>query len=76
MQESPTIRPMALAAAFGMATKNGAAVARQIRTGTIGVNGHGADFSAPFGGFKQSGLGREFGDLGLSHYVEYQSVFL
>jgi acyl-CoA reductase-like NAD-dependent aldehyde dehydrogenase len=53
-----------------------AAVARQIRTGTIGVNGSGADFSAPFGGFKQSGIGREFGELGISHYVEYQSIYL
>lgn len=54
----------------------GTEVARQIRTGTIAVNGHIPDFLAPFGGFKQSGIGREFGEQGLSHYVEHQSVFL
>lgn len=61
---------------WGGDREQGAAVARQIRTGTIGVNGSGADFSAPFGGFKQSGIGREFGELGISHYVEYQSIYL
>jgi acyl-CoA reductase-like NAD-dependent aldehyde dehydrogenase len=54
----------------------GAEVARGIRTGTVAINGHGPDFLAPFGGFKQSGIGREFGEQGLSHYVEHQSVFL
>lgn len=55
---------------------NGAKIARQIRAGGIAINGHGPDFLAPFGGFKQSGIGREFGELGLSHYIEHQSVFL
>jgi aldehyde dehydrogenase (NAD+) len=32
------------------------------------------DTSAPFGGFKQSGIGREFGSEGLSEYVELQST--
>src|SRR5205085_9969564 len=36
-------------------------VARQVRAGTYGVNTYTMDFAAPFGGFKNSGIGREFG---------------
>jgi betaine-aldehyde dehydrogenase len=49
-------------------------VARRVRTGTYGVNGYGMDFKAPFGGYKASGLGREFGPEGLDHYVELKSI--
>ena len=45
-----------------------------IRTGTYGINMYQLDTSAPFGGFKQSGIGREFGAEGLSEYVEVQST--
>ena len=41
-----------------------AAVAAKIRSGNVHVNGSGADFNAPFGGYKQSGNGREWGELG------------
>jgi betaine-aldehyde dehydrogenase len=34
------------------------------------------DFSAPFGGFKASGVGREFGPEGLAQYTELKSVYL
>jgi acyl-CoA reductase-like NAD-dependent aldehyde dehydrogenase len=34
------------------------------------------DFRAPFGGFKQSGIGRELGLEGIDPYVEYQSIIL
>jgi aldehyde dehydrogenase (NAD+) len=51
------------------------AVARRIRTGTVGVNG-GAWFGpdVPFGGFKQSGVGREMGPAGLEEFLESKSL--
>jgi acyl-CoA reductase-like NAD-dependent aldehyde dehydrogenase len=49
-------------------------IAEQVRTGTFGINMYTLDTSAPFGGFKQSGIGREFGSEGLSEYVELQST--
>ncbi|MEM9256905.1 MAG: aldehyde dehydrogenase family protein [Pseudomonadota bacterium] len=51
------------------------AVARRIRTGTVAVNGgiyYGAD--APFGGYKQSGLGREMGPEGFEEYLETKTI--
>ena len=54
----------------------GADVARQVRTGTIGVNTYTMDFAAPFGGYKASGVGREFGPEGLAQYTELKSVYL
>lgn len=50
------------------------AVARRVRTGTFTVNGSSPGWDAPFGGYKSSGLGREFGTAGLSHYVELKSI--
>jgi acyl-CoA reductase-like NAD-dependent aldehyde dehydrogenase len=51
------------------------AVARRIRSGTIGVNG-GAWFGpdVPFGGYKQSGVGREMGPAGLEEFLEIKSL--
>ena len=49
-------------------------VARRVRTGTYGVNGYSMDFKAPFGGYKASGVGREFGPEGLDHYIELKSI--
>ncbi|MBM9459719.1 aldehyde dehydrogenase [Nocardioides sp. zg-536] len=54
----------------------GIAVARRVRTGTYGVNTYTMDFAAPFGGFKASGVGREFGPEGLAQYTELKSVYL
>ena len=54
----------------------GLGVARRVRTGTYGVNTYTMDFSAPFGGFKASGVGREFGPEGLAQYTEVKSVYL
>jgi betaine-aldehyde dehydrogenase len=51
-------------------------VARQIQTGTIGVNHFSMAFEAPFGGYKQSGLGRELGPEGLEAYLEHKSISL
>jgi aldehyde dehydrogenase (NAD+) len=53
---------------------HGLEVAAQVRTGTYGINMYMLDTSAPFGGFKQSGIGREYGPEGLSEYVELQST--
>jgi len=52
----------------------GMQVARQVRTGTYGINQYTMDFVAPFGGFKSSGIGREFGKEGLEHYLELKSI--
>jgi betaine-aldehyde dehydrogenase len=51
-------------------------VARRVRTGTYTVNNFMMEFSAPFGGFKCSGLGRELGPEGLSGYLEAKSINL
>ena len=50
-------------------------VARRVRTGTYGVNTYTMDFAAPFGGYKNSGVGREFGPEGLAHYTELKSIY-
>ncbi|SIT41757.1 Geranial dehydrogenase [Paraburkholderia piptadeniae] len=52
------------------------AVARQIRSGTVGHNGPRTDFSIGFGGFKQSGIGREGGTEGLTAFMESKTVVM
>jgi len=49
-------------------------VARRIRTGQIDINGGTWNMAAPFGGYKQSGHGRENGAYGLEEYLEYKSM--
>ena len=51
-------------------------VARRIRAGQIDVNGGAFNMNAPFGGFKQSGHGREAGVFGLEEFLEYKSLQL
>jgi len=51
-------------------------IARQIQAGQISLNGGGWNYEAPFGGFKQSGNGREWGDAGLDEYIELKSLQL
>jgi len=49
-------------------------VATSIRAGLINVNGAPFDFAACFGGYKQSGIGREWGAFGIEEYLEIKSV--
>jgi acyl-CoA reductase-like NAD-dependent aldehyde dehydrogenase len=51
-------------------------VARRIRTGQVDINGGSFNPLAPFGGFKQSGHGRELGRFGLEEYLEIKSLQL
>ena len=51
-------------------------IASQIRTGTYAVNMYALDLAAPFGGYKNSGIGRENGPEGLAHYTETKSIYL
>ncbi|MGQ0651691.1 MAG: aldehyde dehydrogenase family protein [Betaproteobacteria bacterium] len=51
-------------------------VARRIRAGQIDINGGAFNMNAPFGGFKQSGHGREAGAYGLEEFLEYKSLQL
>jgi acyl-CoA reductase-like NAD-dependent aldehyde dehydrogenase len=53
---------------------HGLEVAASVRAGTYGINMYTLDIGSPFGGFKQSGIGREFGPEGLDEYVELQTV--
>jgi betaine-aldehyde dehydrogenase len=56
--------------------ERGIEIAKRVRTGTYAVNNLGMDFGAPFGGFKNSGLGREMGPEGLEAYLEAKSILL
>ncbi len=49
-------------------------MARRIRTGNIHLNGAGPDFNAPFGGYRRSGNGREWGALGFDEYLETKAI--
>ena len=51
-------------------------VARRIRTGQVDINGAPFNSNAPFGGYKQSGHGRENGKFGLDEFLEYKSLQL
>jgi betaine-aldehyde dehydrogenase len=54
--------------------QRGLGVARRVRAGTFGVNFYGPDPTTPFGGFKASGIGREYGSAGLEAFVELKCV--
>ena len=51
-------------------------VARQLRSGTVGRNSWRTDFGIAFGGFKQSGIGREGGHEGLHPFLEVKTIIL
>ena len=50
------------------------AVASRLRAGQVAINGAGGDMMAPFGGYKMSGNGREWGDHGFTEYLEIKAV--
>ena len=50
------------------------AMARRLRAGTVQINYPPADYLAPFGGYKRSGNGREYGAYGLHDYLEFKSI--
>jgi acyl-CoA reductase-like NAD-dependent aldehyde dehydrogenase len=52
------------------------AVARQLRSGTVGHNSFRSDFGIAFGGFKQSGIGREGGVEGLHQFLEAKTIIM
>ncbi|MEU3752243.1 aldehyde dehydrogenase [Streptomyces olivoreticuli] len=56
--------------------ERGIAVARRVRTGTYSVNTFSLDMLGPFGGYKNSGLGREFGPEGFAAYQEHKMIHL
>ncbi len=69
--------PYGLHGAVWAATpEEGLAVARRLRTGQVDVNGAAVNLSAPFGGYKQSGTGRELGEIGFEEYLEIKAVQL
>ena len=49
-------------------------VASRLRTGNVHLNGAGPDLNAPFGGYKQSGNGREWGELGFEDFLDTKAV--
>jgi aldehyde dehydrogenase (NAD+) len=49
-------------------------VASRLRTGNVHLNGAGVDYNAPFGGYKQSGNGREWGEFGFTEFLEVKAV--
>jgi aldehyde dehydrogenase (NAD+) len=50
-------------------------VAKRIRAGNVHINGARVDFGGCFGGYKQSGNGREWGEAGLEEFLELKAVF-
>jgi aldehyde dehydrogenase (NAD+) len=50
-------------------------VARRVRTGSFGINNYNGDWLAPFGGYKASGIGREYGPEGMAMYTELKTIY-
>ena len=55
-------------------TERAKKIANRIRAGSVSINGAQADFTAPFGGYKQSGNGREWGPFGFEEFLETKAV--
>ena len=62
------------AGVFGGDTDRARAVAGRLRAGQVDINGAAFNTRAPFGGFKQSGNGREFGRFGLEEFTELKAI--
>ena len=67
--------PYGLAAYFSTTSEERAArVASQLRAGMVSVNSASQDYTAPFGGYKQSGNGREWGEFGFDDFLEIKGI--
>jgi len=55
-------------------TEHAKKIANRIRAGSVAINGAQADFTAPFGGYKQSGNGKEWGPFGFEEFLETKAV--
>ena len=63
-------------AVWAGSTERAVAVARRLRTGQVEINGGTFNPLAPFGGYKRSGVGREYGEYGLAEFLEIKSLQL
>ncbi len=68
--------PYGLGGSVWGGTEEATEIAKQVRTGTIQVNHFGMAFGAPFGGYKNSGLGRELGPEGVDAFMEKKALSL
>ena len=59
---------------YGSDDADAARVARRMRTGNVHLNGASVNMAAPFGGYKQSGNGREWGEYGLEEFLETKAI--
>ena len=59
---------------WGGSVARAAGVARRLRTGMVHLNGAGIDLAAPFGGYKRSGSGREWGAAGIDEFLETKAL--
>ena len=59
---------------WGTDAEHALGIARRIRSGNVAINQHRVDLVAPFGGFGQSGIGREWGREGIDAYAELQAI--
>ena len=66
--------PYGLSGYVSGSTERARDIARRLRTGNVHLNGAGPDFDAPFGGYKQSGNGREWGALGFEEFLETKAI--
>jgi betaine-aldehyde dehydrogenase len=51
-------------------------IARRVQTGTIGINKYSPDLAIPFGGYKDSGLGREQGPEAIANFLTTKAIYL
>jgi aldehyde dehydrogenase (NAD+) len=59
---------------YGGSPESALAVGKRLRAGMVHINGAGLDAMAPFGGYKQSGIGREWGAHGIEEFLESKAV--
>ena len=71
---SPELRSGAFTCLLSIVDALNAYVALRLRAGQVNINGAAPDFMAPFGGYKQSGNGREWGDHAFTEFLEVKAV--